>query len=121
MVCKGEFHQLPEAENFRPAKLIGLSTGIAARQPARAMASARSPTKSGANFVLPPPSSGKAGARRLRAANLLKKLSSGPNTIEGLRIMAPGKSCLGLGFARSLAAGIGAGGIGHRRQAPTSG
>jgi hypothetical protein len=58
----------------------------------RAMASATSPTNTGANLVMPPPISGNAGAKRLRPAKRLKKLSSGPNTIDGRMMMAPGNA-----------------------------
>ena len=40
----------------------------------------------GANFVLPPPTNGSAGENCAKDAKVLKNLSSGPNTIDGLKI-----------------------------------
>ena len=50
------------------------------------MASARSPTKSGVNFVCPPPISGRNGLNWAIEANFSKKPSPDPNTIEGRTI-----------------------------------
>jgi hypothetical protein len=57
---------------------------------ARRVACATSPTNTGWNLVAPPPISGSAGAIRASAPKRLKKSSSGPNTIEGRRIVASG-------------------------------
>ena len=57
---------------------------------AAAKAVATSPANTGWNRVMPPPISGSAGMKRASAANLLKKSSSGPNTIDGRNTVAPG-------------------------------
>ena len=54
------------------------------------IAFATSPANTGWIFVLPPPIRGSTGEMRASAAKRLKKSSSGPNTIEGLRITASG-------------------------------
>ena len=50
------------------------------------IALATSPTYIGANFVFPPPINGRNGENCAIDAKVLKKLSSGPKTIEGLKI-----------------------------------
>jgi hypothetical protein len=57
---------------------------------AAAIASATSPTKAGWNRVSPPPTSGSAGENRAMPAKRLKKSSSGPNRIEGRKMVAEG-------------------------------
>ena len=63
---------------------------VCGRSMAATIAAATSPANTGWKRVCPPPISGSAGAMRASAANLLKKLSSGPNRIEGRRMVADG-------------------------------
>ena len=64
--------------------------GFALPSTAAAIAFATSPANTGWNRVWPPPTSGRTGDMRASAANLLKKSSSGPNTIDGRKIVADG-------------------------------
>jgi hypothetical protein len=57
---------------------------------ARAAARATSATNTGCIRVSPPPISGSTGLSTAMAAKRLKNWSSGPNTIEGRRMTAPG-------------------------------
>ena len=50
----------------------------------------------GTNFVLPPPIKGRNGEILAYEANVLKNLSSGPKTIEGLNITDDLKNSIGL-------------------------
>ena len=90
---EGESHELLECQFFRPAKFVGFAIGIATiDEPGDGLRHIAH--EDGREFGLPPPISGRAGAKRLKAANRLKKESSGPKMIEGRMTMAPGKAAL---------------------------